>query len=566
MPRQGEPAPAIVVASSDPPTLALVGEEIRKRYGADYEVVISGDPERLLEVLSQMGNHGRQVALIIAGYASSDGDGIALLAQTRVLHPKAKRAVLVRWGEFERAPHIFNALAVGAIDHYLVRPEQPRDEEFHASVTGLLEDWALASGVSFEAVRLIGERWDLRSHELRDAFSRNHIPTGFYDVSSEQGRRLLDELGLESPQLPVVVLRFTPEVTVLTNPSDIEIADAFGLMDPLPPDANFDVTVIGAGPAGLAVAVYAASEGLKTLVVEREAVGGQAGTSSLIRNYPGFSRGVSGNKLAFSSFFQAWSFGATFYFMRSATRLRREEEGGRVVAFSDGTSTRTKAVVIATGVTYRRLRVPEVDELVGRGVFYGAAVSEAPAMSGKKVVVVGGGNSAGQAALHLAKHADEVTMFVRGRGLAGSMSDYLIKEIESSPNISVRHEVEVIGGGGAHRLDHVVVRSGATGRVESFPLDGLFVLIGSQPGTEWLGESVVRDEWGFVCTDADLPPSSKPLDRPPLPMETSWPGVFAVGDVRRGSVKRVGSAVGEGAVVAQHLHRYLREVPHLAGS
>jgi len=393
-------------------------------------------------------------------------------------------------------------------------------------------------------------------------FGRNHIASGYHDATSDDGRQLLDALDLRDPDLPVVVLRFTPERTVLEDPTDLEIADAFGLMEPLSPDEHFDFTVIGAGPAGLAAAVYAASEGVKTLVIEAQAVGGQAGTSSLIRNYPGFERGVSGQKLSFAAFHQAWSFGARFHFMRHATSLGVDGLD-RLVHLSDGGTARSRAVLVATGVTYRRLEVPFLEALVGRGVYYGAAVTEAPGLVGRRCVVIGGGNSAGQAAVHLSRFAGHVTVVVRGPSLSSSMSEYLIREIDALPRITVRYSTEVVDGEGEHGLERLVLRDRTTGGQETIDADALFVLIGSYPGTDWLEGSVARDEWGFLCTGDDLP-SDRFDGRTPLPLETSMPGVFAVGDVRRGSVKRVASAVGEGAIAVQYLHRYMDEIAHSA--
>jgi thioredoxin reductase (NADPH) len=549
--------PAIVVVSRDRVTRTVVSEEIGKRYGDDYLVVSHDSPDEALEDLGRMRDKGIAVALVLVGYVSRDDGSAALLARARALNPTARRVVVVKWGDFERAREALEFLGPGSFDHYLLRPEHARDEEFHAAVTEALEGWAIDQGNAFEAVQVIGEPSSPRSLQLRDTLARNHIPSGFYDVGVEVGRRQLAELGLASPDLPVVVLRFTPEPTVLVNPSDTEIADALGDLPPLPGDARFDLTVVGAGPAGLAAAVYAASEGVKTLVVEKQAAGGQAGTTSLIRNYPGFARGVSGKKLAFSSFHQALSLGAEFRFMRAATALRSDGVD-RVVELSDGTSVRSTSVIIAAGAVYRRLAVPTLDDRVGRGVFYGAALSEAPSMKGKRVFVVGGGNSAGQAAVHLAKYASQVTVLVRGRTLAASMSDYLITEIDSAPNVTVRYAVEVVGGGGEGHLDHLVMRVVGSSHEESVPADAVFVHTGLRPATDWLVDAVVRDQGGFICTDDSIPPDRR--HRPSLPMETSLPGVFAVGDVRHGSVKRVASAVGEGAIVAQSLHRYLDEV------
>jgi thioredoxin reductase (NADPH) len=564
--------PVILFVSRVPHTLAVVGEELEKRYGPDYDIERCDDPIRATAHFDTLQSGGREVALVLAGFSNEDPEGLEVLASVRSRHPTARRGALVNWGDFGRAHDVFTALGSGHIDLYLVRPEQTRDEEFHRSVTESLEDWAVTRGGGFEAVRMIGDPAQPRCHELRDNFSRNHIPIGFYDARTPVGRQLLDNLGLaDDAPLPVLVLQFTGEPTVLTDPTDVEIADSFGITTSPSPDEEFDLTIIGAGPAGLAAAVSAASEGLRTLVVEDTAVGGQAGTSSLIRNYPGFPRGVSGRKLAFNAFQQAWSFGATFLFLRRATGLHRVD-GRLVVSLNDGTTIRTLTVVVATGVSYRRLDVPGADELLARGVFYGAAVSEAPAMEGRRVYVVGGGNSAGQAAVHLAKFAARVTILVRGATLAASMSDYLIREIEASPTIDVVQHAEVTACRGSDRLEAVVLRDDRNDRERTVAADGLFVLIGSEPRTDWLEGAVQRDRWGFILTGPDVPidlrasaAAGTAADAPGA-LETSLPGVFAVGDVRRGSVKRVASAVGQGAVVIPFVHQYIDEVQRLGTS
>ena len=370
---------------------------------------------------------------------------------------------------------------------------------------------------------------------------------------------MLRELGLQSPELPVVVLRFGAERPALINPSNLEVADAFGLMTTISAAEVFDVAVVGAGPAGLAAAVYASSEGLRTVVIEHEAIGGQAGTSSMIRNYPGFSQGVSGARLAQETWRQAWAFGTTFRYMRQAQSLTGQD-GHHRLALSDGRVLTARTVVIAAGATYRRLGIPRLEDLQGRGVFYGAAASEAPAMRGRTVFVAGGGNSAGQAALHLAKWASRVTVLVRAESLADSMSDYLIREIGATPNVDVTYRVQLAGGTGTGQLRSLELADTVSGARRSVPADALFVLIGSQPRAEWLGDSIARDPGGFIRTGPDLLDGSDArwtLDRPPLPLETSLPGVFAAGDVRRGSVKRVASAVGEGAGTIPLVHRYL---------
>ncbi len=550
--------PLIVVVSSDAATRTLLTAELEKRYAPDYLVVSYDGPDDALAEVSSFVRDDRDIALVLAAFSARDRDALTFLGRIRGAVPTAKRAVAVTWGQFDLAREMFAALATGVIESFVVRPEMTRDEEFHVAITEMLRDGGADRG-EFEPVRIIDEPRSQRSTELRDTFRRNNIPVGFYDAASDRGRQLLDGVGLSDPALPVVVLRFTPETTVLEDPSPIELADAFGLLEPIGADEHFDVTIIGAGPAGLAAAVYAASEGLHTLVVEVEAVGGQAGTSSLIRNFPGFPRGISGNRLAFHAFQQAWSFGARFSFMREAKSLRTEGVD-RIVELSDGTIARSHAVIIATGVTYRTLDAPALERVPG--VFYGAAVSEAPNMKGKRAFVVGGGNSAGQAAMHLSKWASEVTVLVRGESLAASMSSYLIREIDATPNMSVRHSVEVVDGGAdMGTLDHIVLRDRVSGTTERVDADGLFVLIGSAPHTDWLGDVVGRDEWGFVLTGPDV--SVDVTGRSTLPLETTLPGVFAVGDVRRGSVKRVASAVGDGAVAIQYVHQRLRELGHV---
>jgi thioredoxin reductase (NADPH) len=551
-----ETSPVLLLATTDPTSREVLGSELRRRYGADYEVVVCADYAHARAVLEGLRRWERPVALVVGYYGPEDRQGLDFLRRAYALHPAAKRAVGVTWGDFASAPTVFAAIAQGHADLSLLRPERPRDEEFHGTVTDALDDWHLAQGAGFAAVRLIGEQRDERTHSLRDSFGRNHIPLSFHQVGTDATDRMLTGLGLEEPELPVVVLSFTSPPTTLVNPTDLEIADAFGLMAPLPADRVYDVVVVGAGPSGLAAAVYASSEGLSTLVVEQQAVGGQAGTSSLIRNYPGFSRGVSGAHLAYRSFQQAWSFGTEYSFMRVVQGL--EVDGDlRTVSMSDGSVARGRSVVVATGVDYRRLDVPELEALIGRGVFYGAAVSEAPSMTGQDVVVIGGGNSAGQAALHLARYAKRVTLLVRGPSLAASMSEYLIAQLGATRNVAIRYRTVVHGGRQVDGCLAAVTVGDPDGRsTEELEATGLFVLIGSVPRTSWLPDEVRRDPAGFVRTgpDADDPDGTmRHL------LETTLPGVFAIGDVRAGSVKRVATAVGDGATVISLIHGYLAE-------
>jgi thioredoxin reductase len=555
----GDERAAIMIAGRDASTRKALSEELSGRYGVDYRIVICDEPAELDPMIRELLEGGTPVALVVAGVGGTDPDGIEVLARVRVIDRTISRVAAVRWGEWDTARPIFDAITMGKIDHWVTRPEQAPDEEFHESITRFLGEWRRQRGGGFEAVQVIGAHWSPRSQELRDTFSRNGIPLGFYDADSAPGRQMLRELRAESAELPVVVLRFGGQRSALANPSNLEIAEAFGLMTPIPESEVFDVAVVGAGPAGLAAAVYASSEGLRTVVIEREAIGGQAGTSSMIRNYPGFAQGISGSRLAFEAYQQAWFFGTTFLFMREPVGLARED-GCYRLKLSDGCMLTARTMVITTGATYRRLGVPRLEALQGRAVFYGAGVSEAPAMRGQKVFVIGGGNSAGQAALHLARWAEQVTVLVRSQSLADGMSDYLIREIEAAPKVDVRYRVQVVDGTGTDHLESLVLEDTKTRVRRSVPADGLFVLIGSEPRTEWLGDDLARDRWGFILTGPDVaddPGARWPADRQPLPHETSLPGVFAAGDVRGGSVKRVASAVGEGAVTIPYVHRYL---------
>jgi thioredoxin reductase len=554
------PRPAIIVVGRDVAASTALDRELSGRYRADYRIVVCGRPAELEQRVRELLDAGTPVALAVGAVGEQDPDGIDVLERMRDIDAAATRVAAVRWGDWQTARRVFDALALGRVNNWVMLPVQTPDEDFHHSITGFLREWGSRGG-SFEAVHVLDEQWSARSQELRDIFSRNGIPFGFYDVRSEEGQLRLGEIGLAAPQLPVVVLRFTPERTVLVNPSNIEIIDAFGVTTPIPSEGLFDLAVVGAGPAGLAAAVYGSSEGLRTVVVEREAIGGQAGTSSMIRNFPGFSQGVTGSRLAWEAWQQAWLFGTTFLFMRHVERLSKEDSHYRL-RLSDGATLVARTVVITTGAAYRRLGVPALEQLQGRGVFYGAATGEAPAMRGRTAVVVGGGNSAGQAAMHLAKWAAQVTIVVRGESLTQSMSDYLIREIEAATNVSVISRMQVVDGAGADHLESLVLEDVKSGRRRILPADAVFVLIGSQPLSEWLEDGIARDDRGFILTGPDLPPDGRGRghsDRPPLALETSLRGVFAAGDVRHGSIKRVASAVGEGAGAIPLVHRYLEK-------
>jgi thioredoxin reductase len=557
-----EERPAIVIVSGDSRARRRLDRELSRRYGMDYQVVVCDQPPELETRLRNLAEAGTPTAMVIGGVGELDPDGLEVLGTVSAIDAEAIRVAAARWGEWATVRPIFDAISQGKVDHWVTRTEQVPDEDFNQSITQFLGEWRNRRSGGFEAVRVIGEQWSPRSQELRETFSQNGIPIGFYDADSERGQELLRELSPDPVDLPVVALQFSTEGSVLFDPSNLEIAEAFGLMRPIPAEEVFDLAVVGAGPAGLAAAVYASSEGLRTVVIERAAVGGQAGSSSMIRNYPGFAQGVTGAKLALEAYQQAWFFGTTFAFMRLAAGLSGDGRHYRL-ELSDGSAITARTVVITTGVTYRRLGVPKLEELLGRGLFYGAGVSEGPAMRGRKVFVVGGANSAGQAAIHLARWAERVTMLVRGESLAASMSDYLIREIDAAPNVDVRSHVQVVDAAGSDYLESLVLEDRQSGARQSVPADAVFVLIGAQPRTEWLEGIVARDRLGFILTGPDLLGEGTGTStdwhqgQAPLPHETSLPGVFAAGDVRQGSVKRVASAVGEGAVTIPMVHRRL---------
>ncbi|MFZ0165330.1 MAG: FAD-dependent oxidoreductase [Trebonia sp.] len=550
--------PVLLIVDDDPQSRAAVEGELRKRYGADYQVISVGSADDPFRLLAKLRDDRRGVSIVLASQSMSRMTGAELLARVGEFHRAAKRLLLVDWKYGPPPEPILQAIALGHIDAYAGRPATVPDEAFHLTVTELLEEWARSNLPRPEVMRVVGEEWSARSHEIRDLLSRNVVPFGFYPADAGPGKVLLEQAGATAATLPVVIMF---DGRVLENPSNTQLAEAIG-MRTSPGPGLYDVAVIGAGPAGLAAAVYGASEGLSTVVLEPEAIGGQAGTSSRIRNYLGFPTGVSGEDLAVRAYTQAWNFGADYVYGNPATGLRIQGPE-RVVTVAGGDEVRSRAVIIATGVSYRRLGIPSLDALTGAGVFYGAATSEAKAMKDRQVFVVGGANSAGQAAVHLARYAARVTMLVRGQSLADSMSEYLVKEITSTPNIAVRYNAVVTGGGGTGRLESLTLLDQASGAIQTVPAAAVFVLIGAEPRTQWLPDGIRRDRWGFVVTGPDLmaggyPAEGWPLQRAPMLLESSLPGVFAVGDVRCGSVKRVASAVGEGSVAIRLVHDYLR--------
>jgi thioredoxin reductase (NADPH) len=555
----------LIAVDHDVEALERVEQALNRRYGADYRVVCRSSAAAALELLAATRAAGDDVALVLSARRTPEMEGLELLARVKLLHPAAKRALLIEWGDWAHRPTaeaIFEGMTAAHMDYYVVKPLRPPDEHFHRTIGEFLEEWSRAGATSASEVTLVGDERSRRMHELRDLLARHGVPFDVQQSRSPDGRRLLRDVGRVGAKDPVAIVRGGQ---VLVDPSSVELADAFGVDTELDDEREFDVVVVGAGPAGLTTAVYASSEGLRTLVVERETIGGQAGSSSLIRNYLGFSRGISGAELAQRAYQQAWVFGTRFLLMRQLTGLRAD--GDRYAMTITGAPTVTaRSVVLATGVSYRRLDVPALEPLTGTGVFYGAATAEAPALAGASAYVVGGGNSAGQTVMHLSRYAAQVTLLVRGDSLDDSMSQYLRDALAATDNVQVRYRTEVVDGGGTGRLEHLILREGPTSETDEVSAAGLFVLIGARPHTEWLPETVERDPRGYVLTGAELVRDGRivehwPRERPPMMMETTLPGVFAVGGVRHGSMKRVASAVGDGAVAAAQLHRLLARTP-----
>jgi len=551
-----EKKPIILAVDDELSALDVLARELRKRYAADYSVVTEQLPDKALDDLARWQSDGSDVALVLADQWMPGMYGAELLGQARLMHPHAKRVMLVSWGDPSSPETLLHSCAVGLIEYFIAKPwpEGP-DEDFHSMVAEFLREWARVNRPAFEAVKIVGEEWSPRSFELRDLLHRNGIPNGFYAVGSPGAEQVLRDAGVDPERLPVVVV-FGGRV--LIDPTERELSIALGTRT-VPEHDTYDLAIVGAGPAGLAAAVYGSSEGLDTVVVEGDALGGQAAHSTMIRNYLGFPRGISGDELAVRAYQQAWQFGTTFLFANSAVGIVSDKDGSHTLSLADGHVLRAPAVLVAGGVSYRRLGIPGLERLVGAGVFYVSVSNEAFALTGEHVFVAGAGNSAGQAALHLAKYADRVTIVSRHADLAETMSTYLITEIDAVDRIDVFLGSEVVDGSGDQRLREIVIEERSTGERRTHAAGALFVLIGADPHTDWLPPVVARDERGYLLTGDDLSGRERwPLERAPLPLETSLPGVLAAGDIRHGSMKRVASAVGDGALAVTSAHQIVR--------
>jgi len=557
MTAQDETSRAVILTVDDDPGVSrAVARDLRRQYGARYRIVRAESARDGLDALRQMKLRGDVVAVILADYRMPELNGIEFLEQAMDIYPGARRVLLTAYADTGAA---IDAINVVDLDHYLLKPWDPPEEKLYPVVDALLDAWLRSDLRPVPETKMVGHRWSARSSEVREFLARNQVPYRWYNSDEPEGERLLEAAGADGLALPVVI---TPDGEPLIEPTDAELAARVGLAT-TPSKDFYDLIVVGGGPAGLGAAVYGASEGLRTVLVERLATGGQAGQSSRIENYLGFPDGVSGGQLTDRARRQATKFGAEVLTTRDVVGLEVCGSARRVT-FADGTSIDAHTVILATGVSYRQLDAPGLAELTGRGVYYGSALTEASACLGQDVYVVGGANSAGQAAVYLARHAKSVTILVRGSALEKSMSYYLIRQIADIPNISVRTCTEVIEAKGSDHLESLTLRDTAKGTTESADAQLLFMFIGAAPLTDWLEGVIVRDSRGFVVAGPDLSPTGErpagwELDRMPYHLETSVPGVFVAGDARAESAKRVASAVGEGALAVMLVHRYLEK-------
>ncbi|MFJ9031591.1 FAD-dependent oxidoreductase [Streptomyces sp. NPDC102274] len=546
--------PTILTVDDDPAVSRAVARDIRRRYGDQYRVVRAVSGAEALEALREIKLRGERLAVMLADYRMPQMNGIEFLEAAMDLFPLARRVLLTAYADTGAA---IDAINVVDLDHYLLKPWNPPEEHLYPVIDELLDVWATTPDPGITETRVVGHRWSAPSFAIRDFLARNLVPYRWLPADEPEGDRLLSAAGVARGDVPLVV---TPDGTSLVAPAEKELAAHVGLST-IPTSDFYDLVVVGGGPAGLGAAVYGASEGLRTVLVEREATGGQAGQSSRIENYLGFPDGVSGAQLTDRARRQALKFGAEILSAREVVGLEAAGSG-RVVRFGQGSAITAHTVVLATGVSYRRLATSSLDEFTGAGVFYGSTVTEASTCSGEEVYLVGGANSAGQAAVYLSRYARRVHLLIRGADLTSSMSRYLIEQISDIDHIVVHPWTEAVGGKGDGHLQQLTLRDVRSGATDSVDSSWLFVFIGAEPRTEWLKGVVERDERGFVITGPDLVadgqrPANWPLPRDPYHLESSVPGVFAAGDVRAASLKRVASAVGDGAMAISLVHRYL---------
>jgi thioredoxin reductase (NADPH) len=555
------PKPILLSVDDDSDVLRAIERDLRSQYGKDYRVIGSDSPVGALELLKQLKVRNDSVALLLADQRMPNMDGVGFLQAATQIYPEAKRALLTAYADTTAA---ISAINQANINYFFMKPWDPPSEHLYPQLDDLLEDWQAAYRPAFQGIRVLGTRWSPKSYELRDFLARNHVPYQWIDVESSandaETKRLMEALGPESGELPVVLF---PDGAKLLEGTPAQVAEKVGFRTHSE-TTFYDLAIVGGGPAGLAAAVYGASEGLHTVIIEREAPGGQAGMSSRIENYLGFPAGLSGNDLARRAVVQAKRFGVEFLSPQEATGVRIEGPY-RIMTLADGGEISCHALMIATGVQWRRLDAPGIDKLQGAGVYYGGGTTEALSCKNEIVYVIGGANSAGQAAMNFAKYAERVVILVRGSSLSSTMSQYLIDQIKETPNIQIWAHASVIEAHGDTHLEEISVQCADTNKVERVPATSMFIFIGALPRTDWLAGTVERDDRGFILTGPDVMsngqrPKGWQLDRDPFLLETNVPGLFAVGDVRHGSVKRVASGVGEGSVAVQFIHQYLSKV------
>ncbi|HEY6302993.1 MAG TPA: FAD-dependent oxidoreductase [Terriglobales bacterium] len=554
--------PILLSVDDDTDVLRAIERDLRTHYGAEYRVIGSDSPAGALELLKQLKLRNDGVALMLVDQRMPHMDGIGFLQEARQIFPGAKRALLTAYADTSAAISAINQVN---IDYFFMKPWDPPADHLYPQLDDLLDDWQASYRPVFEGIRVLGTRWSPRSYELRDFLARNHVPYQWIDVEASandpETKRLVEALGPEASQIPIVLF---PDGTKLLEGVPAQVAQKVGLRTRAQTDF-YDLAIIGGGPAGLAAAVYGASEGLHTVMIEREAPGGQAGMSSRIENYLGFPTGLSGADLARRAVVQAQRFGVEILSPQEVTGVRIEGPY-RIVKLADGNEISCHALMVSTGVQWRRLEAPGIDRLQGAGVYYGGGATEALSCKGEIVYVVGGANSAGQAAMNFAKYADRVVILLRGSSLASTMSQYLIDQIKATPNIQLWAHASVAEAHGDTHLEEISILCSDTNKVDRVLASAMFIFIGAQPRTNWLAGIVERDDRGFLLTGPDLihgsgqRPKGWDLDRDPFLLETNVPGIFAVGDVRHGSVKRVASGVGEGSVAVQFIHQYLSKV------
>jgi len=553
--------PILLTVDDDADVLRAIERDLRTQYGANYRVISSDSPMGALDLLKGLKVRNDGVALLLADQRMPNLDGVGFLQEAKSIFPNAKRALLTAYADTNAA---ISAINQANIDYFFMKPWDPPSEHLYPQLNDMLDDWQASYHPAFQGIRVLGTRWSPRCYELRDFLARSHVPYQWIDVEGSandpETKRLLDALGPDAKDLPVVLF---PDGTKQLNSAPPEVAQKVGLRTRAE-TSFYDLAIIGGGPAGLAAAVYGASEGLHTVIIEREAPGGQAGMSSRIENYLGFPSGLSGGDLARRAVVQARRFGVEILAPQTVVALR-VEGSYRIIKLADDSEISCHALMVATGVQWRRLEAPGIDRLQGAGVYYGGGTTEALSCKGEVVYVVGGANSAGQAAMNFAKYAERVVILVRGDSLSATMSQYLIDQIKETPNIQLWTHASVAEAHGDTHLTEISVLCSDTNKVERVPASSMFIFIGALPRTDWLGDSIARDDRGFILTGPELMqggqrPKKWTVERDPFLLETSIPGVFSVGDVRHGSVKRVASGVGEGSVAVQFIHQYLSKV------